>query len=371
MKDTSSRELGSSAFLFTDALTLVSYVPTTSKKKKNMLLLSSMHLSPSLGQTGKPVIVEFYNKTKGGVDAFDQMSAIYSCGRCTNRWPMCIFYGMINTAAINSWVIHSENTSASGGAPPTRRKFKQEIAKTFIKPWATQRLNTPTLPTSLRGVISEFCKVVRERSHKVVIAASRFTVAYCEKCPAKKHRKTRFHCVKCDASICLSHCYALCVDCEGNQEDTHSSQEDTHSSQELSHSSQEDAHSSQQDAHSSQQDTHSSQELSHSSQEDTHSSQEDTHSSQELSHSSQEDTHSSQEDAHSSQEDTHSSQEDAHSSQEDIQSSQEDIQSSQEDTHSPQEDTHSSQEDTHSIQPTVSVLDDGEISAKLQPITLG
>ncbi|KAK3856210.1 hypothetical protein Pcinc_037452 [Petrolisthes cinctipes] len=95
MKDTSSRELGSSAFLFTDALTLVSYVPTTSKKKKNVLLLSSMHSSPSLGQTGKPVIVEFYNKTKGGVDAFDQMSAIYSCGRCINRWPMCIFYGMI------------------------------------------------------------------------------------------------------------------------------------------------------------------------------------------------------------------------------------------------------------------------------------
>lgn len=213
MKDTSSRELGSSAFLFTDTLTLVSYVPTTAKKRKIVLLLSSMHSSPSIGQNGKPEIVEFYNETKGGVDAFDQMSAIYSCGRTTNRWPMCIFYGMVNTAAINSWVIHSENISASGGAPINRRKFMQEVAKAFIKPWAAQRLLTPTLSISLKRVISDFCKVVRERSNKVVLAASRFTVAYCKKCPPKKKRKTLFHCVRCDAAVCLSHCYALCVDC--------------------------------------------------------------------------------------------------------------------------------------------------------------
>lgn len=175
-----------------------------------------MHSSPSLGQNGKPEIVEFYNETKGGVDAFDQMSAIYSCGRSTNRWPMCVFYGMVNTAAINSWVIHSENISASGGAPLNRRKFMQEVAKAFIKPWAAQRLLTPTLSISLKRVISDFCKVVRERSNKVVLAASRFTVAYCKKCPPKKHHKTRFHCIRCDAAVCLSHCYALCVDCEGN-----------------------------------------------------------------------------------------------------------------------------------------------------------
>ncbi|KAK4318811.1 hypothetical protein Pmani_010234 [Petrolisthes manimaculis] len=209
IKDTSSRELGSSAFLFTDALTLVSYVPTAAKKKNNVLLLSSMHSSPSLGQTGKPEIIEFYNKTKGGVDAFDQMSAIYSCGRSTNRWPMCIFYGMVNTAAINSWIIHSDNISASGGKPLNRRKFMQEVAKAFKKPWAVQRLNTPTLSISLKRVISDFCNVVRERGNKVVLAESRSTVAYCKRCPLKKHRKTRFRCIRCDASVTAMLCVSI------------------------------------------------------------------------------------------------------------------------------------------------------------------
>ena len=142
------------------------------------------------------------------------MCAIYSCNRSSQRWPLCIFYGMVNTACINAWVIHCANTSASGGKPLMRRKFMQELAKTFVKPWAQQRLNTPTLNISLRGVISHFCQIVRDRAHKVVMASSHYPIAYCKKCPQKKHRKTRFHCVKCDLSVCLSHCYALCVDCE-------------------------------------------------------------------------------------------------------------------------------------------------------------
>lgn len=93
MKDISNRKLGSSAFLFTKEMTLVSYIPTTSKtKKKLVLLLSSQHTQPALGSTGKPEMVKFYNHTKGGVDTFDQMCAHYTCGRKTKRWPLCVLW---------------------------------------------------------------------------------------------------------------------------------------------------------------------------------------------------------------------------------------------------------------------------------------
>ncbi|XP_066963237.1 piggyBac transposable element-derived protein 4-like [Macrobrachium rosenbergii] len=210
MKDVSSREEGSSAFLFTDNMIQVSYVATSSKKKKNVLLLSSMHTLPSLGNSGKPEVIEFYNSTKGGVDALDQMCAIYSYGRSTQRWPMCIFYGMINIGGINVWVIYSENTTAS----LNRRKFMQAVAKAFIKPWAQQRLSAPTLPISLRNIMNTVCEITQDCSQKVVTAESRFTPSYCKKCPAKKRRKTRFHCTKCDLAVCLSHCYPLSPDCE-------------------------------------------------------------------------------------------------------------------------------------------------------------
>ncbi|KAK3882814.1 hypothetical protein Pcinc_012836 [Petrolisthes cinctipes] len=70
MREKDTRVLGSSAFLFTKELTLVSFVPATSKKKI-VLMLSLMHTTPTLGKSGKPEMIEFYNSTKGGVDAYD------------------------------------------------------------------------------------------------------------------------------------------------------------------------------------------------------------------------------------------------------------------------------------------------------------
>lgn len=42
-------------------------------------------------------MVEFYNKTKGGVDTFDQMCSVMICSR------------KINMAFINSYVIYTHN----------------------------------------------------------------------------------------------------------------------------------------------------------------------------------------------------------------------------------------------------------------------
>lgn len=132
--------------------------------QRGSLLLSSLHWEPTLGNSGRPEIDNFYNLTKGEVGVFDQKCGIYSCGRAASQWPICMFYGMINTILINSWVIHSENTEASGGKPLIRRKYMQLVAKSPIMPWAQQRLDTPWLSFSMRKLIRDICNVVRHRS---------------------------------------------------------------------------------------------------------------------------------------------------------------------------------------------------------------
>src|SRR5215469_13131144 len=78
--------------------------------EKLVLLLSSKHSQPIVSEVnGKPEIIEFYNITKGSVDTFDQMCSAYSCSRRTRRWPLYIFYGMVNACSISSWIIHTEN----------------------------------------------------------------------------------------------------------------------------------------------------------------------------------------------------------------------------------------------------------------------
>jgi len=72
-KPARQRDVNSSIFEFTKDLTLVSYVP---KKNKSVVLLSSLHHDSAIcSDTGKPEIIEFYNKTKGAVDMLDQMYA--------------------------------------------------------------------------------------------------------------------------------------------------------------------------------------------------------------------------------------------------------------------------------------------------------
>ena len=67
-------EVNSSLFAFKDNLAMVSWHP---KQSKFVLLLSSLHHNSNIVESGKPEIVEFYNKTKG-VDALDQKVRHYT-----------------------------------------------------------------------------------------------------------------------------------------------------------------------------------------------------------------------------------------------------------------------------------------------------
>lgn len=62
------RDIGSTLYDFAGQNTLLSNVP---KKNKAVILLSSMH------HTGKPEIIEFHNKTKGGDEIDNKMLYLY------------------------------------------------------------------------------------------------------------------------------------------------------------------------------------------------------------------------------------------------------------------------------------------------------
>ena len=221
MKAKETRQHGSSAFLHTKEMTMVSYVAKTSKtKKKVAFLLSSQHTQPTVAASGKPEIMEFYNATKGGVDTFDQMCAVSSCSRKTRRWPLCVMYGMLNGACINSYIISCENREERRLAKISRREYILELGKSLITPWAQRRLSAPTLSRKLHSLITSVCQVPSlgsVASAPVTSFADRKSnssrsVRCCE-CPPRSDRKTRHSCSKCDKPKCLSHLYPMCGEC--------------------------------------------------------------------------------------------------------------------------------------------------------------
>lgn len=85
-------------FCFDGPLTLVSYKP---KPSKMVFLLSSCDEDAVINESnGKPEMILFYNETKRGVDTFDQMCSSMSSNRKTNRWPMAVFYSMLNIVGL-------------------------------------------------------------------------------------------------------------------------------------------------------------------------------------------------------------------------------------------------------------------------------
>lgn len=124
--NTKQRPIKSSLFGFQDDVKLLSYIP---KRNKNVILASSMHFDDAIDETTgdatKPEIITFYNSTKGGVDTLDQLCATYDVARNTRRWPMVIFYSLLNVAGVNSQIIYiAKNTTTTC----IRREYLKELA---------------------------------------------------------------------------------------------------------------------------------------------------------------------------------------------------------------------------------------------------
>lgn len=95
--------------------------------------MSSLHNDDLINKNNKkPIIVINYNETKGGIDSFDQMCQNMNAGRKTKRWPLCIFYNMINIALINAYVLYSHNfykNKTGTEKPLSRFQFTRHVHK--------------------------------------------------------------------------------------------------------------------------------------------------------------------------------------------------------------------------------------------------
>lgn len=209
MLNLSKRPVGHSKFCFDNEKTLVSY---KAKSNKNVLLLSTMHAGNSnIGKnTGKPEIIECYNMTKGAVDTFDQMCGHMNTSRKTKRWPLCIFYGMLNIAGINAYVLYCYNNIKIGKKPITRREFLMELHKSLIEPWLRQRIQIKTLQSSIRKNIENLLPKTIQDKQTTPEPAKR---SMCYICPTKKRRMTTHFCNRCKQPYCSEHRASFCDKC--------------------------------------------------------------------------------------------------------------------------------------------------------------
>lgn len=227
--------LYTSTFAFTEDTAMVSYI---GRKDKCALLQSTLHDAPTVGSVPKqlPEIIEYYNKTKGGVDTVDKMISTYTCKRKTNRWPMAVFSNIVDISCVNSYVIYSSlfPNWPTKNKKAKRRQFLKELGETLAKPYMLARSRGPRSASSA-SLRSSYVSLASPGSTQNLDAdifegepsAKRSRSA--SPIPPQQHKRGRCYicvknkaataeiglvCVRCNKNVCkANHHRVLCIEC--------------------------------------------------------------------------------------------------------------------------------------------------------------
>lgn len=82
--------------------------------------------------------------TKGGVDTLDKMLRGFTCKRKTNRWPMVMFFNMVDVAALAAFRLYELcNPSWNSNKSEKRKIFLKELAFDLAKKEMENRCKNP------------------------------------------------------------------------------------------------------------------------------------------------------------------------------------------------------------------------------------
>ena len=103
------------------------------KIKKVACILSSMHRNVNIDQCHKKKLsetIQYYNKSKVSVNVLDQMARYHTSKSSTRRWPVAVFFNILDCACINAYIIYCLTTKLK----LSRRQYMLELIKELCKP---------------------------------------------------------------------------------------------------------------------------------------------------------------------------------------------------------------------------------------------
>lgn len=202
------REIHSSLFGYHEKCTLVSYVP---KQNKAVIALSTMHkvgeIDPSTGDKKKPIIITTYNDPKFGIDILDKMCKLYDCSRNSRRWPLTLFFHLLNVGAVNSLNIFRANNN---NELVNRCDYIKTLALDLMKPAIHRRINLVSIPKEIRRRGRLLLNIQTEQPQP---QRRNQTMGRCVECGRARDKKTRKFCEKCQQWTCPDHLKDVCVRC--------------------------------------------------------------------------------------------------------------------------------------------------------------
>lgn len=181
------------------------------KDRKGIHFLSNMH-SPltetsvrrkehdgSTKQIACPAVVQDYNKHMGCVDKADMLKTIYCIDRKSRKWWHRIFFHMLDTTVVNTFIIYSQLTE---GKKLTLKQLRLAIAISLIgipqREKVGRKSSTPV--HHFKTYVSQ--EVRYNKSEHLPVRTTSRRCGHCSTV-AEVHR-TKWACSVCKVALCLS-----------------------------------------------------------------------------------------------------------------------------------------------------------------------
>lgn len=115
---------------------------------------------------GKPEIIWHYNATKGGTDNFDKLCHAFTVSRRSNKWPVRIFFGMLNQAAANVRILLKCKYTCDGNRTPVTPQFcLKRLYMHLARDHLRERHGTMSIRTDLKLGITAVLSI----EHKILL----------------------------------------------------------------------------------------------------------------------------------------------------------------------------------------------------------
>lgn len=160
-----------------------------------------MHSTVGIGEGTKqiPETVSYYNSTKYGVDVVDQMARLYSTKAGSRRWPVQVFYNILDLAAINAAILYREVT----GQNIARRDFILQLPVELQQAFKNTNANDDSSDSDTDKEVDistttrkrKQCQIRNCKKNKTSEICYKCKLAVCGKCTSKVSK--RFICNNC------------------------------------------------------------------------------------------------------------------------------------------------------------------------------
>ncbi|UYV73996.1 hypothetical protein LAZ67_11001767 [Cordylochernes scorpioides] len=162
-------------------------------------------------QMKKPEMITFYNMTKGGVDLLDQKTSLNSVGRRTKRWPLCIFFKLLNIAGVNS-KLHFDGNQPQN-IYKRRKDFLKALSLDLVTEYHHISSTTKSFSKPLRRIVRKHAGQSPETMEEDIPEPLSKAQKRCHLFSYKKDRKTKTLCQKCQKNVCKENSIIMCSQC--------------------------------------------------------------------------------------------------------------------------------------------------------------